>query len=120
MNPTNDTAITARIDRQRRQLGRGHGRLQAVDDVPGQLHGVAQRRQRGQDGQQRRQVVDRVEDAGEEELRQEHEREDLVRLALGGEVREDEQPERAAVDRDEEQHRDERQEHDRRQRHARR
>ena len=64
-------------------------------------------------------VVDRVEDPGEEELRQQDEREDLVCLALGAEIGEDEQPERAAIDGDEEQDRDERHEDERRQRHAR-
>ena len=47
-------------------------------------------------------MLDRVEDPGEEELRQHHEREDLVRCALAREIRENDHTEGAAEQCDDE------------------
>src|SRR5438552_19167375 len=56
-----------------------------------------------QDVERKRQVLNRVEDPREEELREQYEREDLVRGALAREVREDNHAERAAEERNDDQ-----------------
>ena len=70
--------------------------------VAEQVHGISHRREVREDVERQRQVLDRVEDPGEEELRKHHEREDLVRGALAREIREDDHAEGAAEQRDDE------------------
>src|SRR5205823_9512347 len=52
------------------------------------------------DVERKRQVLDRIKDPGEKELRQHHEREDLVRGARAREIRENDHAERPTEERD--------------------
>src|SRR5688572_33384117 len=66
----------------RRQIEDRYLRPAAVVHVAEQVDGVAHRRDLGEDVEEGRKVLDRIEDPGQEELRQHHEREDLIGLPL--------------------------------------
>src|SRR5207237_224634 len=67
--------------------------------VARQIDGVPEWRNLREDVERKRQISDRVEKPGEEILRKQNEREDLLRRALASEVREDDDAECAAEDR---------------------
>src|SRR5688500_13423187 len=96
-------------DRQIRwEIEQGYTGAAPVVDVAQEVDGVAHRRDLREDVEEPRKVLDRIEDPGQEELRQHHEREDLVRLPLVVQTRQHEDPEGAAVHRDEQRGRDQR------------
>src|SRR5207253_5142052 len=67
--------------------------------VARQIDGVAEWRNLGEDVERKREISDRVEEPGQEILRKQNERKDLLRRALASEVGEDDDAESAAEDR---------------------